>query len=120
LKNTDDDDADINGSWGIIGVNVKDYTKMCLGYYELKEHKPTLDERRPELSDQRKPAKLQWSQDRGQLKEDNLNNVRREAYRYFRKKRMNVRKKKINDLATNSKNKNFRNVYGGITEFKNG
>jgi hypothetical protein len=72
--------------------------KTCLGYYELKEHKPRLDERRPKLSDQGKQAKLQWSQDPSQINEDNLNNVRREAYRHFKKKRVNVWKKKLMSL----------------------
>jgi hypothetical protein len=37
-----------------------------------------------ELLDQRKQDKLQWLQDPSEINGDNLNNVRREASRYFR------------------------------------
>jgi hypothetical protein len=51
---------------------------------------------------------------------NNLNNVRLEASRYFRNKKMEYLKDKINELATNSKNKNIRDPYRGINEFKRG
>ena len=38
------------------------------------------------ILDQRKQAKIQWLQDPNQNSEDNLNNVRCEASRHFRKK----------------------------------
>jgi hypothetical protein len=38
---------------------------------------------------------------------DNLNNVRSEASRHFRNEKREYLKDKINELATNSKNKNF-------------
>jgi hypothetical protein len=44
--------------------------------------------------------------------------VRREASRYFRNKKTEYLKDKIKGLATNSKNKNIRNLYKGINEFK--
>jgi hypothetical protein len=44
----------------------------------------------------------------------NLNNVRREASRYFKNKKREYLKDKINELAMNSKNKNIRDLYGGI------
>jgi hypothetical protein len=44
--------------------------------------------------------------------------VRREASRYFRNKKREYLKDKINELATNSKNKNIRDLYRGIHEFK--
>jgi hypothetical protein len=50
----------------------------------------------------------------------NLNNVRREASRYFRNKKREHLKDKINKLATNSKKKNIRDLYRGINEFKRG
>jgi hypothetical protein len=46
-------------------------------------------------------------------------NVRREASRHFRKKREYL-KSEINELATNSKNKNIRDLYRGINEFEKG
>jgi hypothetical protein len=41
---------------------------------------------------------------------DNLNNVRREASGHFRSKNREYLKGKINELATNSKNKNIRGL----------
>jgi hypothetical protein len=49
-----------------------------------------------------------------------MNNVRCEASRHFRNKKREYLKEKINDCATNSKNKNIRDLYGGINEFKRG
>jgi hypothetical protein len=51
---------------------------------------------------------------------DKINNVRREASRHFRNKKMEYLKDKINELATNSKNKNIKDLYRGINEFKRG
>jgi hypothetical protein len=39
---------------------------------------------------------------------------------YFRNKERAYLKDKINDLAINSKNKNIRDLYMGINEFKRG
>jgi hypothetical protein len=61
---------------------------------------------------------LQWLQDPSEINGDNLNKVRREASRYFRNKKREYLKDKINDLATNSKNKNIRHLYMGVNEFK--
>jgi hypothetical protein len=47
-----------------------------------------------------------------------LNNVSRETSRHFRKKKREYLKSKINELATNTKNKNIRDLYIGINEFK--
>jgi hypothetical protein len=61
---------------------------------------------------------LQWLQDPSEINGDNLNNVRCEASRYFKNKKTEYMKDKINELAMNSKNKNIRDVYRGINEFK--
>jgi hypothetical protein len=61
---------------------------------------------------------LQWLQDSSEINGDNLNNVRLEASRYFRNKKKEHLKDKINELATNSKN--IRDLYRGINEFKRG
>jgi hypothetical protein len=63
---------------------------------------------------------LQWLQDPSEINADNLNNVRREASRYFRNKKREYLKDKINKLATNSKDKNIRDMYRGKNEFKMG
>jgi hypothetical protein len=60
---------------------------------------------------------LQWLQDQSEINGDSLKKVRREASTHFRNKRECL-KDKINDLATNSKNKNIRDLYREITGFK--
>jgi hypothetical protein len=40
--------------------------------------------------------------------------MRREASRYFRNKKREYLKNKINELTTNNKNKNIRDLYAGI------
>jgi hypothetical protein len=59
-------------------------------------------------------AKLQWLQHPSKINGDNLKNVRCEASRYFRDKKREYLKDKINVLATNSKNKNIRDLYREI------
>jgi hypothetical protein len=59
-------------------------------------------------------------QDPREANEDNLSDVRREASRYFRNKKRVHLKGKINELESNSKNKNIRDLYRGINEFKKG
>jgi hypothetical protein len=44
--------------------------------------------------------------------------VRHKASRHFRNKKREYLKDKINELATNSKNKNIRDLYRGINKFK--
>jgi hypothetical protein len=61
---------------------------------------------------------LQWLQDSSEINGDNLNNKRCEASRYFRNKKREHMKDKLNELATNSKNKNIRDLYKGVNEFK--
>jgi hypothetical protein len=64
------------------------------------------------LADRRKQAKLQWLQD--------PSDVRQEASRHFRNKKRECLKDRINKLESNSKNKNIRDPYRGINEFKKG
>jgi hypothetical protein len=54
---------------------------------------------------------LQWLQDPSEINGDNLKTVRLEASRYFRNEKREYLKDKINELATNSKNKNIRYLY---------
>jgi hypothetical protein len=63
---------------------------------------------------------LQWLQDPSEINGDNLYNIRREASRHFRNKKREYLKDKINELVTDSKNKNIRDLYKGINEFKRG
>jgi hypothetical protein len=61
---------------------------------------------------------LQWLQDPSKKKGDKLNNIALEASRHFRNKKRKYLNDKINGLATNSKNKNIRDLYGGINGLK--
>jgi hypothetical protein len=51
---------------------------------------------------------------------NNLQNLRCETSRTFRNKKREYLKGKINELETNNKNKNIRDLYRGINEFKKG
>jgi len=53
----------------------------------LKQHKPWFDEECSRLLDQRKQVKMQWLQNTNQRNVSDLNIVRREASRHFRKKK---------------------------------
>jgi hypothetical protein len=54
------------------------------------------------------------------VNEDNLSNVRWEASRHFRNKKREYLKDRINELESNSQNKNIRDLYRGKNEFKKG
>jgi hypothetical protein len=107
-------------AWETIRENIKISAKESLGYFELKKHKPWLDEGCSKLFDKRKEAKLQWLQDPSEINRDNMKNIRREASRHFRNKKKEYLKDKSNELAKNSKYKNIRDLYRGINKFKRG
>jgi hypothetical protein len=48
--------------------------------------------------------------DPSEMNGDNLNNIRRDASRHFRNKKREYLKDKINELATDSKNKNIKDL----------
>ena len=62
---------------------------------------------------------MQWVQDQNQGNIGNLNNVRHEDSRHFMKKKEYL-EAKIDELETNSKIKNIRDLYSGISDFKKG
>jgi hypothetical protein len=82
--------VDINRAWETIRGNIKISAKESLGCYELKKHNQLFDEGCSELLDQRKQAKLHWLKDPSEISGDNLNNIRREASRHFKKKGRNI------------------------------
>ena len=88
--------------------------------HEMKQHKPWFDEECLGILDQRKPAKMQWIQDPSQSNADNLNNVRRDANRHFRNKEKAYLRAKIEELETNSKINNIRDLYRGNNDMKKG
>jgi hypothetical protein len=110
----------INNAWESIRENTKTSAKDNLGYQNLKHNKQWFDDKCSKLIDQRKQAKFQWFQNPGQNNEDNLQNLRRESSRIFRNKEREYLKGKINKLETNNKNKNIRDLYTSIDEFKKG
>ena len=77
----------------------------------MKQNKPWFDEECVGFLDQRKQAKMQWIQDPSQRNVDNLNNVRPEVSRHFGNKKKAYMRTKIEELETNSKIKNIRNLF---------
>jgi hypothetical protein len=61
---------------------------------------------------------MQFLHDPSEIIGDNPN--KREANVYFRNKKWQYTKDIINELTTNSKNKNIRDLYRGVKEFKRG
>jgi len=112
------DDEDVDRTWENIKVNIKTLAKENLGLHELKQIKPWFEEECLGVLDQRKWAKIQWIRDPSQSNVNNLNNVRREASRYFRNKTKVYLRAKIEELETNSKIQNIRDLYRGISDLK--
>jgi len=63
---------------------------------------------------------MQWIQDPSQSNVDILINERREVSRHFRDKKKVYQRAGIEELETNSKNKNIRDLQRGISGFKTG
>ena len=120
LENVSEDE-DINRAWESIKVNIKTSATESLGLHEkTKQYKPWFDEECLGILDQRKQAKIQWIHDPSQSNVDNLNNVRWDANRHFRNKKKANLRAKIEELETNSKINNIRDLYRGINDMKKG
>jgi len=104
------DDEDVNRTWENIKENIQISAKEILGLHELKQNKPWFDGECLGFLDQRKRAKMQWIQDPSQSYVDILNNVRHEVSGYFRDKKKAYLKAKIEELETNSKIQNIRDL----------
>jgi hypothetical protein len=63
---------------------------------------------------------MQWIQDPSQSNAENMKNVRREASRHFRNKIKAYLRAKIEELETNSKINNIRDLYRSINDMKKG
>jgi len=119
LENLNDDE-DVDRTWENIKENIQTSMKESLGLHKLKQNKPWFDEECLGFLDQRKQAKMHWIQDPSQNNVDNLNNVRHEISRHFRNKKKAYLRAKIEELKTNSKIKNIRDLYRDINDFKKG
>jgi hypothetical protein len=108
----------MNRAWDTVRENINISAKENVGLCESKHHKPWFDGECLKLVDRRKQAKLQWLQDLSELNERNSSNVMQKASRHFRNKKKEYSKDKMNELDSNSKNKNIRDLYRGITELK--
>ena len=113
-------ELDVNSVWENIRDSIKIAAEQSIGYYETKKKKPWFDEDCCMVVERRKQAKLKFLQDPVEEKRDNYFNERREASRTLRNKKRGYLKEKLNEVETNSKNKNIRDLYKGIKEFKNG
>ena len=98
-------------------MDIKTSAKDSLCLHELKQHKPWF-EKGLHFFYERKQAKMLWVQDPTKSSVDNRNNVRCEASRHFRNKKKAYLKAKIEELETNSKIKNIRDLYRGINDFR--
>jgi hypothetical protein len=85
--------------------------------HKWKQHKPWFDEEGLDFLDQRRRAKMQWARDPCQSNVDNLNSVRLEVSRHFCNKMKVYLIAKIEELETNSKINNIRDLYRGINDF---
>jgi phosphoglycolate phosphatase-like HAD superfamily hydrolase len=83
-----DESFDINNAWESIRENIKTSAKDNLEYHRLK-HKPWFDDF-SKLIDQQKQAKLRWLQNPSQINGKNLQNLKCETNRTFRKKKGNI------------------------------
>ena len=74
----------------------------------------------PEAVETRKKARLLWITNPDEENKNNYHSVRQETTRRLRNKKKAYLKNRINELEENSKDKNIRDLYKGIREFKRG
>jgi hypothetical protein len=65
-------------------------------------------------------SQLQSLHDPGKINGDYVKSISRGASKHFRIRKREYQKGKINELATNSKNENMRDLYRGRNELKMG
>jgi hypothetical protein len=84
-----------------------------ISYNESEKHEPCFSKECSKLLDQR-------MQNLSQMNGDNFTNVRWETGRLFRNKKGECLKDRIHELEMNSKNKDIKDNYKAINEFKKG
>jgi len=112
------DEEDVYRTWENIKESIQTSTKGSLGLQELKGNKPWFDEECLGFLDQRKWAKMQWIHDPSQSNVDILNYVRTEVSKHFRNRKKTYLRAKFEELETNSKIENIRDLYKCINDFK--
>jgi hypothetical protein len=110
--------VEINSAWETIRENIKISAKDSLDSYNLRKHKLWFDKGCSKLLDKRKGTKFLWLENPSEVNGDNVNNIRRDASRHFRNNKREYLKEKFNELATNSKKMNVRDLYRGMNELR--
>jgi hypothetical protein len=100
----------INNPRESIRENRKTSAKNNVEYQRLKYNKPWFDDECSKLIDQQRQATLKLLQNPRQINEDNLENLRHNNIRTFRNQGKGNSERKINELETNNKNKNIRDL----------
>ena len=104
---------------GKISDNIKGAAGESIGYYKVKKKKPWFDDDCSNVVERRKQAKLKFLQDPyTKRNRDNYHTERRETCHTLRNKKRDYLKGKLNEIETKSKNKNIRDLYKGIKDFK--
>ncbi|KAJ4441048.1 hypothetical protein ANN_10898 [Periplaneta americana] len=111
-------DLNVNSVWENIRDSIKIAAEQSIGYYGTKKKKPWFDDCCM-VVERRKQTKLKFLQDPVEKNRDNYFNERWEASRTLSNKKRDYLKEKLDEVETNSKNKNIRDLYKGIKEFKN-
>jgi uncharacterized protein YaaR (DUF327 family) len=104
-------EVEINSAWETIRQNIKIEAQEILDYYELKKHRPWFGEGYSTLLDEREQAELQWLQDQIEINGDIWKIYTMKPRKHLKKYMKEYLKYKINELATNSNNKNNRNSW---------
>jgi len=81
------DNEDVYRTWENIKAIFQSSAKWSPSLHELKQNKPSFDEKCLGFLDQRKRAKMLWTLDPSQSNVYVMNNVRHEVSRHFREKR---------------------------------
>jgi len=111
-------DEDINRAWENMKENIETSDTESLGLQELKKHKPCFDKECSGFFRSKEAGRNTVDTGSKAKQCNNLNNVSREATRRFRNKRNGYLKAKLEELETNSKVKNIKDLYRGISDFK--
>ena len=86
----------------------------CIGYLKKRQNKKWFDEECADIVKKRKVAKMNWLHEQNEVNLGQLGSIRRESTRVLKSKKREYLRGKINDLETNARNRNNRELYQGI------